>query len=150
MRQAIQQSCRHPLSLKNLRPVAERQITCDQKASPFVAIGKDLEEQLGTSPAERQITQLVADQQLELVQLSEEAVELVLFLCVFQALHQCRCREEADATSLPASRQAQGGGQMRLACARVADEAAVETLIQPLASGQLQDLRLTKRRHRRE
>src|SRR5437870_1323144 len=88
MRQAIQQSRRHPLALKNLPPVAKGQVAGEQQAAALVAIGEHLEEQLGSSPAEGQIAQLIADQELGLVELTEEAVELILFLRFFEALHQ--------------------------------------------------------------
>ena len=42
MRQTIQERRRHPLALKNLPPVAEGKVACEQQALPLVAVGEDL------------------------------------------------------------------------------------------------------------
>jgi len=55
MGQTIQQGRGHAFALEDLAPFAERQIAGDQQAGPFVAIGEDLEQQLGPRPAKRQV-----------------------------------------------------------------------------------------------
>jgi len=77
MRQSVQQRGGHPIALEHLAPVAERQIARDQQACSLVAIGEDLEQKLGSRAAEAEVAQLVADQEVRLVEVSEEAVELV-------------------------------------------------------------------------
>jgi len=50
--QAVQECGRHPFALEDLAPFAERQVAGDQEAPPLVAVGEDLEEQLGAGAAE--------------------------------------------------------------------------------------------------
>ena len=50
--ESIQQSCSHAFALEDLIPIAERQVAGDQQAAAFVAVGKDLEQQLGSGAAE--------------------------------------------------------------------------------------------------
>ena len=109
MSQTIQQRRRHPFSLEHLVPFAEGQVAGDQQAAPFVAIREHLEQQLGTGSAERKIAQFVADQQVRLVQSSQVTIESVLFLRFLQAIDERGGGEEADASPLPASSQAQCG-----------------------------------------
>jgi hypothetical protein len=54
--QAVQECGRHPFALEDLAPFAERQVAGDQQAPPFVAVGEDLEEQLGAGAAEREVS----------------------------------------------------------------------------------------------
>ena len=60
VRQAIQQSRRHPFTLKHLIPFAERQVAGDEQALAFRTIGEHLEEQLGAGAAGREIAEFVA------------------------------------------------------------------------------------------
>ncbi len=105
--QPVQQRRRHPFSLEDLVPFAERQVAGDQQAAPFVAIGKHLEQQFGTGSAEREIAQFVADQQVGLVQASQISIESVLLLRFFEAIDECRGGEEPYASSLPTRSQPQ-------------------------------------------
>ena len=100
VRQAIQQGGRHAFALKDLPPVAERQIARQQQAAAFVAVGENLKQQLCTATTERQVTQLVHDQQISAIQLSQKAIEQVCFLLLFKQVHECRGCEEADLVSL--------------------------------------------------
>ena len=103
----VQQRRRHPLPLEHLAPLAERQVARHQQAPPLVAVGEHLEQQLRPRPAERQVAQLVADQQVRPVQLAQHPVQLVLLLRLLQPRHQRRRREEAHPLALPARRQPQ-------------------------------------------
>ena len=140
MSQTIQQRRRHPFSLEHLVPFAEGQVAGDQQAAPFVAIREHLEQQLGTGSAERKIAQFVADQQVRLVQSSQVTFEAVLFLRFLQAIDERGGGEEADASPLPASSQAQCGCGVSLPCSRAPDQADVLVTIDPFAARQLQDL----------
>ena len=100
VRQAVQQSGRHAFALKDLAPVAERQIARQQQAAAFIAVGKNLKQQFCTAATERQVTQLVHDQQISAIQLSQKAVEQVRLLLLFEQVHESRSREEADRVSL--------------------------------------------------
>ena len=54
MRQTIQQRRRHSLALKDLPPVAEREVARDQQTLPLVAVRKDLKLLQITSPRVQQ------------------------------------------------------------------------------------------------
>jgi len=59
--QSVQQSGRHAFALENLAPVAEREVTGDQQAAAFVAIGENLKQKFGSRSAERQVAKFVDD-----------------------------------------------------------------------------------------
>ena len=89
--QPVEQGGGHAFALEDLAPIAEGQVAGDQQAGPLVTVGKELEEQLRTRTTERQVAELVADEQVGLVELSEEAVELVLLLVLLRdASPDCR------------------------------------------------------------
>ena len=100
VRQTVQQSGRHAFALKDLAPVAERQIARQQQAAAFIAVGKNLKQQFCTAATERQVTQLVHDQQISAIQLSQKAVEEVRLLLLFEQVDESRSRKEADLVSL--------------------------------------------------
>ena len=52
---SIQQRGGHPFSLKDLDPLTEWQVACDQEAATFISIGEDLKEQLRAGAGEREI-----------------------------------------------------------------------------------------------
>lgn len=143
--EAVEQGGRHAFALEDLVPLAEREIAGDEQAGPFLAIGEDLKQQFGAGAGERQITQLVADQQLGLIELREEAFELVVFLCFFEPTDQHGGGEEAHAASLTAGGQAERDGKVRFSRAWLAEQHAVGVLIDPLAARQFEDLLLVER-----
>lgn len=116
---AVQKRRRHAFALEDLAPIAEGQVAGNHQASAFVAVGEDLEQQLRSRPAERQVTQLIHDQQIELVELVQEAVQGVVLLGFFQAIHQSRGGEELGLITRPTRGQAQSNCDMRLASARL-------------------------------
>jgi len=120
MGQAIQQSRRHAFALEDLAPFTEGQVAGDQQTGPFVSVGEDLEQQFSPRTVERQVAQLVADQQIRPIQLAQEAVQLILLLRLLQAVDQGRGGEEANAPSGPTGGQAQSDRQMRFAHALTA------------------------------
>ena len=147
VRQTVQQRRRHAFALEHLAPVAEGQVARDQQTLAFIAIREHLEEKFGPAAAERQVTEFVADDEIGPVELAQESVELALLLGLFQAIDQASRGEETDAISEPARSQSQRGGQVRFAGARLADKNRVGTLLEPVAAGQLQDLRFAQARH---
>ena len=86
--QAVQSCGRHPLAVEDLAPVAEGQIAGDQQAAAFVAVGEDLEQQLGSGAAERQVAEFIADQKIRAIQLIQKTIELIILLFLFQKIHQ--------------------------------------------------------------
>jgi len=84
VRQAVQQSGRHAFALKDLTPVAKRQIACQQQAAAFVAVGEDLKQQFCSAATERQVSKFIHDQQIRAIQLRQKAIEQVRLLLLFQ------------------------------------------------------------------
>ncbi len=112
MGQAVQQGRRHAFALEDLAPLTERQIAGDQETGPLIPIRKDLEQQFGAGPAERQVSQFIADQQVHPIELAQEAIELILLLHLLQTCDQSRRREEPHPPTGPADRQTQGNRQV--------------------------------------
>ena len=59
MGQSIQQGCRQSGVAEDLGPFGEGQVGCHQDRGPFVAIGEDLKQQLGSLLGERDVTELI-------------------------------------------------------------------------------------------
>ncbi|MFT5324336.1 MAG: hypothetical protein ACI8P0_002197 [Planctomycetaceae bacterium] len=106
--ESIQQGRRHAFALEDLAPVAKREVAGDQQAAAFVAVGEDLEQQLGSGPTERQVAQFVDDQQVDLVEPFQELIEAELLVRFFQLVNQRRGREELRADAFTASGESQG------------------------------------------
>ena len=140
MRQPVQQGRRHAFPLEDLAPLTERQIAGEQETGPFIAIREDLEQQLGAGAAEREVSQLITDQQIHPIELAQEAVQLILLLGFLQACDQRGRRVELDPPTGPAGRQTQGNRQMRFSDSRIPDQAEILMLVQPLAAGPFHDL----------
>src|SRR5262249_22920622 len=88
VRQAVQERRRHPLALEDLIPFTERQVARDQDAATLVAIGEDSEQELDSASTHRDISQLVADQQVGPLKLREETVQRVLLLLLLESVDQ--------------------------------------------------------------
>jgi len=150
MGQPVQQGSRHAFALEDLAPLTEGQVAGEQQTGPFIPIREDLEQEFGPGPTERQIAQLIADQQIHPVELSQEAVQLVLLLRFLQTSDQRGRRVEPDSPARAAGGQTQGNRQVRLADSGTPQEAEVLVLIQPLATSQFHHLLLGQVRHQAE
>src|ERR1700733_14931715 len=73
--ETVKQRRRHPLSLKDLAPLAERQVRRHQQAAPLVTVGEHAEQQFHASSTHRHVPQFVADQQVRLLELTQETVQ---------------------------------------------------------------------------
>lgn len=107
VRQAVQQGGCHAFALEDLAPVAERQVAGQQQTAAFIAVSKDLKQQLCTAATERQISQFIHDQQIRAIQLRQISIEQVRLLLLFEQIHQSGSGEKADRVSLPT----RSGGQ---------------------------------------
>ena len=136
--------------MEDLAPFAEGQVARDQKTPSFVALGKYLEEQLGAATAERAVSQFVTNQQFDMVQLPQQAIQLVLLLLFFEEIDQGRGREITNPERLTAGGQTQADGQVAFARAHTTHQATVGLLPDPFTAGQLQNLRLVERGQSRE
>src|SRR4029078_282017 len=98
------------------------------------------EQELDTAATERDVSQLVADQQLGPFQLTQELIQRVLLLSLFELANELRGREEAHAQTLSASSLTQGDGDVGFPSSRGTDLAAIKLVIDPFAPRRLQDL----------
>jgi hypothetical protein len=80
MRQAVDDGFREARVGEYLRPLAERQVRGDDQRSAFMSLGQDLEDELSGAVGQRQISELVADQQLDPSVAGDDAGELAAAL----------------------------------------------------------------------
>jgi hypothetical protein len=132
----------HSFSLEYLDPIAEGQVAGHEQAGALIAVREHLKQELRSSAAEREVAQLVADQEIRLVELRQKAIELVLFLRLFEPVHQGRRSAEPHPPSLPARSQAQRGRDVRFSSSWLAYQAQIEMLINPFSTGQFEHLLL--------
>ncbi len=92
--ESIQQSGRHAFALEDLAPVAEGEVAGDQQAATFVTFGEHLKQKFGSGPTERQIAQLIHNQQIEFIETFQHPIKSVLLLSFFKLIHQSRRRIE--------------------------------------------------------
>src|SRR3954453_17908642 len=84
MDEAVEERGRHPLMPEDLRPVREVQIRGEADARPLVAVGEELEDQLGGMLGEGQVADLVDEDQVETPELGQQFREPQLLLGEFQ------------------------------------------------------------------
>src|SRR3954468_2902280 len=99
--QAVQERCRHPLALEDLVPLAERKVARHQDAPTLVAVGEDSEQEFDPASAHRDVSQLVADQQVGPVELRQETIKCVLLLLLPESFNQFGRREESHPQARP-------------------------------------------------
>ena len=80
----VEERGRHPLMPEDLRPAREVQVRGDADARPLVAVGEELEDQLGGVLGEGQVADLIDEDQVEASQLRQQFREPQLLLGEFQ------------------------------------------------------------------
>src|SRR5207248_9519056 len=111
---------------------------------------EDPNQTLATASAQRDVTELVADQQVGPLQLTQESVQRVLLLRLLQLADQLGRREEPHTQTGSTGSLSQGHSNMCFSSAVTSNKATIVLLFNPLASRQLQDLRLRQVRHHAE
>ena len=76
MSEPVQQGLGEPFAAHNLNPVLEGQIGGDDQAGAFIGPTNRLEEQFGSGFRERDVAQLIQDDELEAFELLVKALEL--------------------------------------------------------------------------
>ena len=84
----------------------------------FVAFGEDLEDELGGAVGQREVAQLVKDDELGAGVAADDAAELAARLGFLEFVREAGERGEADASALVAGADRERGRQHRLAGAR--------------------------------
>lgn len=144
MGESIEQRRGHAFALEDASPLAERQVAGDEDASVFIAVGEDLEQQFRPGSVEADVTQFIHDQSIDLLQHRQHPFEPIVLLRFFELVHQ-RCGGVELHTLASATRGlTHRDGEMRLAGAADADQREIESLTDPLAARQLQNLLLVQ------
>ena len=78
MEEAIKDGGRRDLVVEDLAPIHEALVAGDDEAGPLVAPDQQPEEEAGLLPRERQVPELVEDQDARIGQLRQDPVEAVL------------------------------------------------------------------------
>jgi hypothetical protein len=111
---AVEERGRHPLVAEDLRPTREVQVRGNADARPLVAVGKELEDQLGGMLRERQVADLIDEDEVEAPQLRQQFGEPQLLLGQFELARQRGGGAEEDAMAAQAGRAAAPEEQMGL------------------------------------
>jgi hypothetical protein len=94
MEQAVEDGgCHHGVA-EHGSPLADRAITGDQHAAPLVAPRDELEEQMRRTGLERQVAELIDDQQSRFAEVSKAILEPTLAMRLGELGHQSRRRHE--------------------------------------------------------
>ena len=112
----------HVAVAEHVAPSAELEVRGEDDASPFVAVGDDLEQEPGAVDVDGQVSELVDDEQVGLADGLEFLVEPVLGFGLAQPHDQAGGGEEPDRYAPPAGEGADGDGEVGLAASHVAVE----------------------------
>src|SRR2546423_317815 len=123
--QTVQQRRSHPLTLEDLIPLAERHVGRHQNTGALIAVAEDPKQKLDTASAQRDVTELVADQQVGPLQLTQESVQRVLLLRLLQLADQLGRREEPHTQTGSTGSLSQGHSNMCFSSAVTSNKAAI-------------------------
>ena len=140
MQQAIQDGRGHDLVSEHLAPVADRLVGGEQYAAALVALGDDLEQQMGGAGRHRQIAELVDHQQVRLGEAAQADVPLVRVVGAHQRGHQRRRRDVAHRVVLVDGGAAEGDGEMGLAHPRRSEQQQVVAVRHPSGGPEIPQL----------
>ena len=146
----VEERAGEALRAEHLGPLVERQVGGDQDRAALVALGENLEQQLGAGLGERHETQLVDDEELEVGELLLEPQELSVIARFHELVDQGGGGGKADRQALLAGGEAEAERNVTLAGAGIAQSDHILPTLDVLASCQLEDQRLVERGDRFE
>src|ERR1019366_4080562 len=118
---AIEQRASEALGGEHAGPLVEGQVAGDDNRAALVALAEDLEQQLGAGRRQRNVAQLVDDQQLVTGELPLQTQQTLFISCFVQLVDQSRSGGEADRDALLAGGQSEPQRNVSLAGAAVAE-----------------------------
>src|SRR5271157_4588388 len=130
----VQERCGHSLTLEDLIPLTERQVARDQYAGALITVAEDPKQEFDAATAQRDVAELVADQQVGPLQLTQEPVQRVLFLRLLQLADQLRRCEEPHPQTCPTRSLPQGHSDVRFSSSVTPNKTTIVLLFNPLAS----------------
>ena len=138
MGKAIEESCRHLGIPKDASPFTEAEVGGDDNAGALIEFAQQMEEQCAARGAERQISQLVQDDQIEFGQTVGDLSRFAFCFFQLKGIDQFNSREETNlSTVMLDGLDTKSGRNVRLSGSRAADQYDVLGTIQELASMQL-------------
>jgi len=146
VREPIEQ-CRGHLGIsEHAAPLPERQVGGHDQRHAFVELADQMEQQGAAVLRERQVTELIEDDGIQIQQAPREPPGAPFALLGIELIDQVHDAVEAHALALLDCSPAERGGQVRLAGARAADQHDVARAGEVFAGVELADLHLVDRR----
>ena len=143
MGEAVEQRSRHLRVAEHGGPFAEAQVRRDDDAGSLVELAQEMEEQGCAGGAERQVAELIQDDEVGIGEPSCDLSGLSLKLFLFEGVDELDGREEPDTLAVMFDGlDADGRGEMRLPRAGAADQDDVVSVLQELAAMKLTGQRL--------
>ena len=139
MQEPVENGGRHDVVSEDLAPLFEGLIGRDDDRTLFVALGDELEEELGGLLGEREIAKLIDDQEVGSAKLVEEDAESAGDIGGSQLGGDLLCSEEQDAFTSMGGLDAERDRQVRFADTRSTDEQDVLGGSEELQRGQFAD-----------
>jgi len=131
--------CQRGIATEGLFPFPKAQIRRQDDRVRLISFGYDLEDQIRLSLAERELADLVDNQQPRAEDAPLEAsIVAPLPLCALQMKHQIRRRHEAELDAALRGQIAQSDGQVRLSCPAWPEEDDVLLAVHECQAGKLQ------------
>ena len=140
VQQAIENGGGHHRVAEDRAPLPDGAVRGDQHAAALVSAGDELEEQVRRIRVERQVAELVDDQQLRLGEEGEPFLEPGVGMRLGEAGDQRRGRDEEHRVVLPDRFAAERDREMGLADPGWAEEQEHIAMGDPAAGGELADL----------
>ena len=137
MSEPVQQGTGESLGAKDFRPCLEGQVRGQHEAVMLIGPADHLKEQFRTGFGEGNISQFIQDQQMDPLELFEQALKPLFFPALHQLSDQIGRCIEANASALGTSGKGQGTDQMSFARSRVSDQQDVFLLVQILSPQKL-------------
>ena len=143
MGETVEQRGRHLRVAEHGCPFAEAEIGRDDDAGALVELAQQMEEQGPAGGAERQVAELVEDDEIGVGEPPGDLASFALSFLLFEGVDEFDGGEEPDALAVVLDGlDADGRGEMRLARAGTADQDDIVGVLQELAAMKLADERL--------
>src|SRR5271170_126432 len=141
--ETVEQRGRHLRVAEHGGPLAEAQVRRDDDAGALVELAQQMEEQGAAGGAERQVAQLVEDDEIGVGEPGCDLARFALKLLLFESVDEFDGGEEPYALAVMLDRlDADRGGEMRLPRAGAADQDDIVGVFQELAAMELTGERL--------
>ena len=146
VRQAVQRNAGEAFAPQDLGPVLEGEVGRHDQAVPLICRRDDIEQQFRSRLAGGNVAEFVEDQEVKLAQRLSVTQQLPLLLGFEQLGDEFGDAEEPRLAALGAGGHAQGGGEVRLAGSRGADEQHVLAVVEVVPFDQLEHERFVDAR----